>query len=138
MTLPILRSVREFFDGIRVVSVLIDDVRALIHFSAMQKEFERTISELEAEHAAHADTRRDRNAARDNATRTEQQLASETAARKEAERKLAIAWQQGWNNCCDYHMAKIQNPGMFTEPSNPYAVGTPESLDAMEKAGSDV
>jgi len=137
------RAVRELVDGIRKYPERLE--LACSWLERLIEELESggdTRRELEAERAAHMDTARALGEEAGTCINLRTQLSSETAARKEAERKLdaltnrlAEAWSEGWDQ-----RDRRESGGYANNPYHPKYQGinpAPEYLDATEKAGSE-
>jgi hypothetical protein len=141
MTIP--RAVRELCDGIRLIRESLPTLYAVRDtMDKLMREVENVDiahmqQQLEAELVAHNETRVSYRYEHENGVgltkeiySLKSQLATETAARKEAERKLADAWSEGFDACQGWLEPPDGKMGAPI-PRNPYAL---ESLAAMEKA----
>jgi hypothetical protein len=132
MTLPIPRAVREFVESVRAIAGALPTLYAVRStMDQLMREVENVDiahmqQQLESERVAHEETKQTLE------TMGEQYRAAfeaETAARKEAERKLGCAWQGGFSAAVEWW--NYEQRGVYVvQPSNPY---THESLAAMEK-----
>jgi len=161
--LTLLQSIRELCAGVRAIHASLPMLQSVKEtLDRLMREVEhsdifRLNRELETERAAHAETKKERNYFHDHATKNAELLTSETSARQEAERELdaLTRWRLNLTEPCpelpartplvvridpEHEGAYVEKIHVFRSHMSPNSIyrHTPESLDATEKAGSDV
>jgi hypothetical protein len=152
MTLPIPRAVREFCDSVRVISeslptlLAVKDALDKLMRAVEVKETDDLYDAIKAERDAHNETKQTLE------TMGEQFRAAfetESAARKEAERKLDALTR--WLDSKSAEFSQRRNEPGWSSPANAthravtfcaeeilrlvrFEISTPESIDATEKA----